>query len=108
MYALHCLDRPDAAHLREAHREAHAAYMRRHAGQVVLGGPLLSTDGKTRIGILVVIDLPDIASVEHFMRNEPYQQAGLFTAVSLTPFQAVMQANQTQTQTQTSGDRHAG
>ena len=104
MYALHCLDRPDAAHLREAHREAHAAYMRRHTDHVVLGGPLLSADGQTRIGILVVVDFPDKGSVEHFMRNEPYQQAGLFATVSLTPFQAVMQA----TPTPTSGERHAG
>lgn len=90
MYVLHCLDKADSVLLREAHREAHAAYMKRHADRVVLGGPLLGADGQTRIGMLVVIDMPDRVSAERFSANEPYRRAGLFASVSLEPFHAVM------------------
>ena len=55
LYVLHCLDRENGADLREANREAHASYMRQHAQHIVLGGPLLGADGKTRIGVMVVL-----------------------------------------------------
>ncbi len=91
LYVLHCLDRENGAALREAHREAHASYMRQYAQHVVLGGPLLDADGQTRIGIMVVLDFPNKDSVQTFVDDEPYHQAGLFATTSLTRFQGVRQ-----------------
>lgn len=91
LYVLHCLDGEQSAELRETHREAHAVYMRKHAAHVILGGPLLAPDGKTRIGVMVVLSFLEPAQLEKFAAEEPYRQAGLFSIVSLRPFQAVMQ-----------------
>ncbi len=91
LYVLHCLDRKNGAALREANREDHAAYMRKHADHVVLGGPLLAADGQTRIGVLAVVRFSTRAQLETFAAEEPYRQAGLFSSVRMTPFQTVMQ-----------------
>ena len=91
MFAIHCLDKPDTEALREANREAHGAYMRQHAQQVVLGGPLLSGDGKRRIGVLVVFETDNEEAAHRFVCEEPYNKAGLFERTLLTPFQIVMQ-----------------
>lgn len=89
-YLLHCLDAPGKAHVREATREAHAAYMRVHAEHIVIGGPLLSPDGSTRIGITAVLRFEDPTALANFVDNEPYRKAGLFERVSLHPLQIVM------------------
>lgn len=92
LYLLHCLDAPGSAPLREAHREAHAAYMREHARHVVLGGPLLDADGTTRIGITAVLRFDDDDALARFTADEPYRKAGLFDRISLHPMQVVMRS----------------
>lgn len=89
-YLLHCLDAPGKAHIREATREAHAAYMLAHADFIVMGGPLLSGDGSTRIGISAVLRFDDPDALTEFAENEPYRKAGLFDRVTLHPMQIVM------------------
>jgi len=89
-YLLHCLDAPGKASVREANREAHAAYMRAHAHHIVIGGPLLDTDGVTRIGITAVLRFDDLAALSTFAENEPYRKAGLFDRITLHPMQVVM------------------
>lgn len=90
-YLLHCLDAPDSAAVREANREAHAAYMRAHAGHIVAGGPLIGPDGSTRIGIAAILRFEDPEALATFAENEPYRKAGLFAQISLHPMQVLMQ-----------------
>lgn len=89
-YLLHCLDAPGKADVREANREAHAAYMRAHADHIVMGGPLLGADGSTRIGITAVLRFDDSEALATFVENEPYRKAGLFDRTTLHPMQIVM------------------
>ncbi len=89
-YLLHCLDASGKAHIREATREAHAAYMRAHADHIVMGGPLLSGDGSRRIGISAVLRFDDPGALAAFAENEPYRKAGLFDQITLHPMQIVM------------------
>lgn len=89
-YLLHCLDAPGKADIREANRAAHAEYMRTHANHIILGGPLLSEDGSTRIGITAVLRFDDHTALATFAENEPYRKAGLFDRISLHPIQVVM------------------
>lgn len=92
LYVIHCLDHPERAALRQANTDAHAQYMRAHADRVRLGGPLVSTDGQTRIGVLVVIDFDDRDALQAFIEHEPYRRAGLFARVDVHPFARVMPA----------------
>ncbi|MBL8382157.1 MAG: YciI family protein [Burkholderiales bacterium] len=90
LYAIHCLDKDDGAALRQAHAQAHAAYMRAHAAHVVIGGPLLSEDGGRRVGVMLIGRFDDRAAVDAFLAAEPYARAGLFRQVDVRPFDLIM------------------
>lgn len=90
LYAIHCLDKEDAAELRQANAPAHAVYMRAHASHVLIGGPLLSADGSRRIGVMLVGRFDDRGSLDAFLAREPYCMAGLFRQVDVRPFEIVM------------------
>jgi uncharacterized protein YciI len=84
LYIIYQEDRPDAAALRAAHREAHFAYLEKHENILVLGGALLAEDGKTRTGSVLIINAPDLAAAESFSQDEPFRKAGLFSTVKIS------------------------
>jgi uncharacterized protein YciI len=51
-----------------------------------LGGPLLTPDGTTMIGSLIVIEAQDLATAERFSAGDPYRKADLFAEVSVRPW----------------------
>ena len=84
LYILYNEDRPDGLAIREATREAHLAYLERHKDKVVLGGGLLSEDGRTRLGSVFLINVPDRKAAETFSAEEPFRKAGLFGTTKIT------------------------
>jgi uncharacterized protein len=84
LYIIYQLDRPGALALREATRDAHLAYLEKHKDILVLGGGLLEEDGKTRLGSVLVINVPGRAAAEAFSASEPFRKAGLFREVRIT------------------------
>jgi uncharacterized protein YciI len=44
------------------------------------------------VGSLLIVDMPDKAAVEAFVRDDPYFKAGLFEAVLIRPFKQVLPA----------------
>lgn len=87
LYALFCLDKPDALQVRLGAREAHLAYVRERIAQVKLAGPLLSDDGEMA-GSLLILDVADRAAAEAFNAGDPYTQAGLWQSVAIKEFKA--------------------
>lgn len=83
LFVLHCIDRPgDGAAIRRRTRAAHFRYLMAHQEQFHFGGPLLDErDGM--IGSLMVLNLPDRAALDTFMRTEPYCASGLFASISV-------------------------
>lgn len=90
MFVVYCLDKPNSMELRLATREAHLAHAKAHNDSIRLGGPLLTDDGEGMVGSLLILDMPDKAAVEAFVRDDPYFQAGLFEAVLIRPFKQVL------------------
>ncbi len=90
MFVVQCQDKPNAGALRLAHREAHLTFLRAHAPQVILAGPLQTEDRSAMIGSLLVLDLPDRNAVEAFLAQDPYTQASLFENVTILPFRKVL------------------
>ena len=88
-FVFHCTDKPDSAALRAATRPQHLAYLERHADAILAGGPLLGEDGTSPVGSLLILDLPDRAAAERFAAGDPYAKAGLFAAVTITPWRQV-------------------
>jgi uncharacterized protein YciI len=84
LYVLYMEDRPRSAEIRAAEREAHLAYLDRHKDILVLGGALLADDGTTRIGSMLVLNVPGREAAEAFSMNEPFRRAGLFASVRIT------------------------
>jgi uncharacterized protein len=87
-FAIVAIDRPGTTDLRTATRPAHRDYLRVPQPGVTyrLGGPLMSPDGTTMIGSLLVIEAPDLAAAERFAAGDPYRKADLFADVSVRPW----------------------
>jgi uncharacterized protein YciI len=86
LFAIHCLDHPDAAALRLAHYEAHKACLAAAGRQLVLAGPLLGKDGSARIGSLLVIEATSLAEAQAFNDADPFRQNGVWASVQIHPF----------------------
>jgi uncharacterized protein len=84
LYIIYQLDRPNSETIRAAHREAHFKYLDAHADILVLGGAMLAEDGTTRIGSVLIINVPSREEAERFSINEPFRKAGLFERVEIT------------------------
>ena len=82
LFALHCLDRPDAATLRAATRPAHLAYVRAQAARYRFGAYLLNETG-AMCGSLMAVECPDLAAARCFSAEDPYTQAGLFARIDI-------------------------
>jgi uncharacterized protein YciI len=84
LYILYQEDGPDSARIRAATKAAHFAYLERHKDILVLGGALLADDGTTRIGSVLILNVPSRAAAEAFSADEPFRKAGLFKSITLT------------------------
>jgi hypothetical protein len=86
-FAVHALDAPGA--LRADHYEEHKAHLRRtgeYGVKLVVGGPLLSDDGRSAVGSLMVFEAPDRASVERFNLDDPFRRNGVWSHVHVARF----------------------
>ncbi|KAA5607488.1 YciI family protein [Roseospira marina] len=90
LYVIYCLDKPNSRDLRLATRQDHLTHAKAHNDAIRLGGPLLTDDGDGMVGSLLIVDMPDKAAVEAFVRDDPYFKAGLFEAVLIRPFKQVL------------------
>ena len=89
LFVLTGLDRPGAADLRAATREAHLAYLAEAGDRVKLGGPYMDEAGGS-VGSLLIVEAPDRAAAEAFQQADPYAKAGLFASTELRPWRRVV------------------
>lgn len=87
LFCFHNIDQPDAAALRQQWRPAHKEYLARVADQIAFAGPLLADDGVTMQGSLLVIDFPDRAAAEAWLRDEPFTRNGVYASISIRAYQ---------------------
>ncbi len=84
LYIIYQEDGPGSVALREQHKPAHFDYLDQHKDILVLGGAMLADDGETRIGSVLIINVPSRDDAERFSANEPLRQAGVFREVKIT------------------------
>ena len=84
LYIIYQIDKPNREEIRAAQRQAHFKYLDDHQDILVLGGAMLAEDGTTRLGSVLIINVPSRAEAEHFSANEPFRKAGLFKRVEIT------------------------
>ena len=91
LYVLTCKDKINSEELRKEVRSNHLHYL--HDFDIKLAGPLLSDDQQMMIGSLILLECDDKEAAEAFASNDPYNTAGLFESVEISPFrQAIPQA----------------
>lgn len=76
-------DKPNSTPLRQDTRPAHLEYAARFGEQIVAGGATLTDDGQTMTGSFLLVEMPDRAAVEEFVRDDPYVKAGLFETIEI-------------------------
>lgn len=72
---------------RQAVREAHLENARRlaAAGHIIEGGAILDEDG-TMIGSAVIVDFPSRATLDDWLKNDPYVTGEVWRTVEVRPF----------------------
>ena len=90
MFMVHCKDKPGHLQTRLDNRAAHLDYARSVGAKLVIGGPLLSDDGQTMIGSMLVYDTDDRAELDAFLAGDPYGKAGLFESVTVLRYKKVL------------------
>ena len=73
--------------MRQRARPEHKAYLARVADRIAFAGPLLSDDGTTMIGSLLVIDFASGDDAREWLAAEPFSLAGIYETSSIHPFQ---------------------
>ena len=85
LYIIYQVDNPETSEaIRAATRPAHFAYLDAHKDILVLGGGMLAgDDDNTRVGSVLLVNVPNRAAAEAFSANEPFRKAGLFERVEI-------------------------
>lgn len=88
LFAIRITDKPGMGATRRAVREAHIAYLSRHAAMLVLAGPIMDAEGNS-IGSVRVVEAEDRAAVERLCNEDPFALAGCFASVEIDPYRIV-------------------
>ena len=83
MYIAIFTSKADTAALRSETQPRHDAYWAEYLGHVKLAGPMLSDDGGTRLGQILLLDVDDRATAERIATEDPFVKAGLFSSWSV-------------------------
>lgn len=81
LFALYCIDRPNAQEQRASLRDLHIAHVRT-PGVTKLAGPMLDEAGKIA-GSLLVVEAENLAAAEAFSAQDPYSRAGVYDRVEI-------------------------
>ena len=74
----HGLDQPNGVEVRASVQDEQYAYLDANAGSIITRGPLLSDDGATQIGSVMLFDSPDMAKNREILDNMPFTKAGVY------------------------------
>jgi uncharacterized protein YciI len=86
LFLIHCTQKPDGQAIRDAHYDAHRAYLQHSPVDIKLAGPMVEDDGGKRIGSVFIVNVPDRAAAEAFSAGDPFTKNGLFERVIITRF----------------------
>lgn len=92
-FVINCTDKPAHLAVRVKNRPAHVEYLKAHADKVVAAGPTLAEDGEGMIGSVLIMQFDDLAQAEAWTAHDPYNKAGLFGSVTITPWKKVLPAD---------------
>lgn len=86
LFVFHGLDKPGALEIRKATRPSHLAWLETLQPRVKIGGPMLTDDGATPVGSMLVFEAETLAEAKTLFAQDPYALAGLFAETTVRPF----------------------
>ena len=86
LFMVYCRDKPGHLDVRLANRPDHLAWARSASLTIAMAGPLFADDGETFAGSVFVVSADSLEDVQTWQATDPYQRAGLFGSVLITPF----------------------
>ena len=76
------LDVADGIERRASVQEEQYAYLDAHAQSIMVRGPLLTDDGASQIGSVMLFDSPDMAANRALLDNMPFTKAGVYKDIT--------------------------
>lgn len=86
LFVFQGLDKAGALEVRKATREAHLAWIAALNPRVKVGGPMLSDDGATPVGSMLVVEADTLDEAKALFAQDPYALAGLWQSTSVRPY----------------------
>lgn len=87
LYILICRDKPEVGLKRRmATRPDHLSYLESAGDKVRIGGAMLTSDEKSPIGSVLVIEADNIEEARAFAQSDPYAKADVFSEVEIHPW----------------------
>jgi uncharacterized protein YciI len=89
LFSVHAIDAADGAAKRQKVAADHGAHLKKAAEfgvTVMVGGPLVSDDGKGPVGSLMLVEGPDRATVEKFNNADPFFKNGVWDKIEIRRF----------------------
>ena len=86
LFVVHAIDKPGLLPTRAKHYRDHRIHLDKaadHHVDVATAGTLVADDGETPVGSIFVVDAKDRATVDAFVRSDPYHLNGVWGAVQI-------------------------
>lgn len=86
-FMIYTEDKADSLSIRQANRDAHLAWLKSDNPKVTLltAGPWLDDEGIMR-GSMLIVEADDKSSVENWLSDDPYRDAGLTHSTMIKAF----------------------
>ena len=82
-FSIYAKDKPDHLSVRMETRPKHVEYLKEHADKMLAFGPMLTDDGGSPIGSLLIMNFGNIEQAREWAAGDPYAKAGLFESTDV-------------------------
>lgn len=86
MYVAILKSRENTSELRVATKPQHDEYWASRMEKLRFAGPMLSDDGATRLGQVILLAVDNRGAAEDIVLNDPFYKAGLFSSCDIRRF----------------------
>ena len=84
LWAISCVDKPNAAAIRDSVLQPHRDYLGSQKGILVLAGATQNDEGTAAIGSLFIVNVNSRAGAKKFSDGDPFTQKGVFAGITIT------------------------
>ena len=88
-FVIQCTLAKDSNDKRISLRIEHLRYIEANKEQIFCGGPTVDANGNPEM-MLIILDVPNLASAEAFINAEPYNRSGVFEGVTIRLWRQVL------------------